>query len=63
MLTVDEAEKVLGVELMPWQRKLVQAILNGERVVAYRGRRVALTTECRVIETAAPSSPNSGEAN
>lgn len=52
MMTVDEAEKVLGVELMPWQRELAQAILDGKEVVYVRTRRVGYWTVRRIVGTA-----------
>ena len=50
MMTVADAEKVLGVELMPWQRELAQAILDGKEVVWVKSRRGGNKVVARVVE-------------
>lgn len=52
MSAVDDAERALGVELMPWQRKLAEAVLSGERLVYVNGRRGGFFTVRRVVEAA-----------
>lgn len=59
MMTVSDAEKVLGVELMPWQRDLAQAILDGKEVVYVRARRGGYWTVKRIVGMVR----NSGEGN
>lgn len=49
-LTIDEAAKALGIELLPWQRDVAQHLLNGERgYIAVGGRRAGLATLRRVV--------------
>lgn len=50
MMIVDDAEKMLGVELMPWQRDLAQAILDGKTVVWVKSRRGGNKVVARVVE-------------
>lgn len=50
MMTVEDAEKVLGVELMPWQRELAQAILDGKTVVWVKSRRAGSRVVVRIVE-------------
>lgn len=50
MMTVDDAEKVLGVVLMPWQRDLAQAILDGKEFVWVKSRRAGNRVVARVVE-------------
>lgn len=41
---VARATDQLGVELLPWQARLLEALLHGDRVVYHRGRRGGWTT-------------------
>lgn len=59
MSAVDDAAHALGVKLMPWQRRLAEAILSGDRVVYVQGLRGGFFTVCKVVE-AVRSSPDSG---
>lgn len=52
MLSIDEAARQLGIDLLPWQREIGQRVLSGEQVIIQRGRRGGLKTLKRVIENA-----------
>lgn len=51
---IDAAADALGVDLLPWQREWLRATLNGQHVVAHRGRRAGWTTVQRVAEQILP---------
>ena len=51
-MSIDEAATGLGIELLPWQRKVGQRILDGERVVLPGGKRAGRKTLKRVVDHA-----------
>ena len=59
---IDQACAVLGVEIHPWQREYMRAVMSGEEIIVYRGRRGGWTTVQRLAEHLHPSSPLAGEA-
>jgi hypothetical protein len=45
---VDRAAAAAGVELLPWQRVYLRAVMSGDLIVWHRGRRGGWTTVHRV---------------
>lgn len=48
-MNIDEAATELGITLLPWQRELGQAFLDGEQVVIRGGKRSGRVTLAKVI--------------
>lgn len=48
-MDITEAAAELGVQLLPWQREVGQAILDGRPVVRVGGKRSARNTLARVV--------------
>lgn len=49
---LEEAARILGVDLMPWQKAIGEAMLSGERIIVNRGRRGGWSTLARVVNQA-----------